>query len=733
MKLVFLFLMILLPQFALADAVIFSGNDVKALKYNLDLFGRSKLLGINVDPRAGAGVVAPLSSIGMDYLTGGVYFKVGPLATDWISATGAIYDPGIPDTFAGYDSTGLLKNIPGWAFDPNYFGANVNLNVDPPNTVSYTPYHNFNVNLVPTVSSPDNTNAIFQINANVDPSNTGFSIGANGLAVRNLDNGLRFQGSGANGSAQLFNNYLDLGGSSIAGSVNGASLIDTSLLVRDAYTLGPNAFTAMNAQIVTEVGSSVPSGTNGYSLSYNVLGNWNSGTGGTNSYSISGGIRPTNNPTGGYTGYGAYLQMDADFPYANIFVDNLNIGPNVAVSIPNYTSFQVGPQLYNGSTITTYQGMNISPTIQSGSTVSSYVGLNIGQNINAGATVTDFKGLSVTAANYKLASGFYGTAIESQGFHNFNNPIDFPSGYNGFLTNANYMGGQFNILSGSPVTGLDAFGNNFAWGLNFADDVGPGSFGLGVSVVGFVGQVSGAPGKTFTPDYSFAVGGASVPPTSTGGTMSGEVAIFKAIGLINAGGTVSVTNQTSFLMPATFGGCGYATNCWGVKIAEPVADNAFAKNVIVGAMTPTNASAGLELNSTTKAFIPSRMTTAQRVALTAVNGMIVYDTTLSKQYCYEGGSWKPCIPTSLPSACPVRAVSSADTASSADCQIHGTGNYVQTLYVPADGDAICVKNAGSGTISLAGGGALIDDETSQSLYGKVSLCLYGYGGNWWIK
>jgi len=37
-------------------------------------------------------------------------------------------------------------------------------------------------------------------------------------------------------------------------------------------------------------------------------------------------------------------------------------------------------------------------------------------------------------------------------------------------------------------------------------------------------------------------------------------------------------------------------------------------------------------------LLPS-MTTAERVALTAVNGMVVYDTTVGAVFAYESGAW----------------------------------------------------------------------------------------------
>jgi YD repeat-containing protein len=50
-------------------------------------------------------------------------------------------------------------------------------------------------------------------------------------------------------------------------------------------------------------------------------------------------------------------------------------------------------------------------------------------------------------------------------------------------------------------------------------------------------------------------------------------------------------------------------------------------------------SAALEIESTTGALLVPRMTQAQRTALTAVNGMIVYDTTNNAFYFYENGAW----------------------------------------------------------------------------------------------
>lgn len=58
----------------------------------------------------------------------------------------------------------------------------------------------------------------------------------------------------------------------------------------------------------------------------------------------------------------------------------------------------------------------------------------------------------------------------------------------------------------------------------------------------------------------------------------------------------------------------------------------------IGTTTPA-VSALIDLTSTTAALLLSRMTTTQRDALTAVNGMLIYNTTTSKLQGYEAGAW----------------------------------------------------------------------------------------------
>ena len=53
----------------------------------------------------------------------------------------------------------------------------------------------------------------------------------------------------------------------------------------------------------------------------------------------------------------------------------------------------------------------------------------------------------------------------------------------------------------------------------------------------------------------------------------------------------------------------------------------------------TNLFVALEVQSTTKAFLLPRMTTTQRNVMTAVNGMVIYNTTTAVVEAREGGAW----------------------------------------------------------------------------------------------
>jgi hypothetical protein len=61
----------------------------------------------------------------------------------------------------------------------------------------------------------------------------------------------------------------------------------------------------------------------------------------------------------------------------------------------------------------------------------------------------------------------------------------------------------------------------------------------------------------------------------------------------------------------------------------------------VGIGTTANAAALLDVSSTTKGFLPPRMTGAQRDAIsTPPAGLMVYNTTTNKLNFYNGSAWE---------------------------------------------------------------------------------------------
>lgn len=70
----------------------------------------------------------------------------------------------------------------------------------------------------------------------------------------------------------------------------------------------------------------------------------------------------------------------------------------------------------------------------------------------------------------------------------------------------------------------------------------------------------------------------------------------------------------------------------------PLVLNPIGGRIGIGTNAP-NVSAALDVTSTVGAFMPPRMTTVQRNALTAANGMIIYNTTTNAFNFYENGAW----------------------------------------------------------------------------------------------
>lgn len=104
----------------------------------------------------------------------------------------------------------------------------------------------------------------------------------------------------------------------------------------------------------------------------------------------------------------------------------------------------------------------------------------------------------------------------------------------------------------------------------------------------------------------------------------------------NASGSGTVTEQVGVDLDALTKG----TTNLSLRSAGASAEMRHLGSAVFGAnATRTNASVALEVQSTTQALLLSRMTTTQRDAMTGVNGMLIYNSTLSAVQGFVAGAW----------------------------------------------------------------------------------------------
>lgn len=187
------------------------------------------------------------------------------------------------------------------------------------------------------------------------------------------------------------------------------------------------------------------------------------------------------------------------------------------------------------------------------------------------------------------------------------------------------------------ITNADTLAINTAMLLTVGDNSSISTSFLGLTALGLPAVVSMGSGSTIdrVAAAAFAI---SLDASATGGTIE-EVDLCRAIAIPN--GATTVDRLMGFKMDMPFGDVG--TELFGVYVT-PTAMNYMAGSLKIGGTpgsddTPTNSSVGLELESTTKAFLPSRMTTTQRDALTALDGMVIYNTTTQTTQAHENGVW----------------------------------------------------------------------------------------------
>lgn len=645
---------------AFADAVIFSGADVKALKYNLDLFGRSKVMGLNVDPSAGAGVAAPLGSLGMDYLTGNVYYKKTVPNTGWISISNSV--EGTAFQYAAYDVNGILNDLPGVSYVNNatqYYGTYYNntaiaatvteiraggLIDTPVDGVTANDYSAFVGRSVLGGTSATTIANIapfawfgtYDVNLTANNSNT-YSDSSNFLAgavvtdITSVNIYPQINQATMN-QYKAFTSSVNVGNTDPAhlNGFTGLGLFDQmgSQSDLDGYTgvnISPNFVTGAVVDGYSSIAANPQFdvvGLNGY-RAVQVGGNFGQNSATTVSNHIDFQSSPAYRLNATLTSYnglsigpsfeegstidtatGIYHNMDVRGNVTSSvtgYASNNNLGDGTApLALPSYQDININPNFGNNLTLTNYTGFVLRPNVVAGATVTNSVNL-LSLGINSTLPVgTSATGIYVDMSNFQTPSSPAGLQVQNGGSQ-LSALMDtgiYPVQSVGGPYGLNNIGGTFHIASGFPITGGNfGIGNNLGIAILAEDDVPVDSSGLrlGFLMNGFLTQIGVANGKVVDSITFMGAGAQDAYPGGSTGTFD-EINMFRALGILPTNGA-TINNIYGFKVDPMLSMASPA-NAWGVWVGDTLADNWFAKNVVIGGATGKTsfAAVGLEVN-----------------------------------------------------------------------------------------------------------------------------------------
>jgi hypothetical protein len=510
-------------------------------------------------------------------------------------------------------SGGDIQGIPDWQV--NQMGGLTQTISQTANNGGPKEINNHNANIINSVASPNESYKLQQNNVSIDAANDGNDLGTNGKAITFYNNNVNSQSSASIGEIVFNENGFTIG--------NGTDIISARGL---SYSYGFGTF---------KNGVNINGPLQGY------------------------GFQPTIES-------GVTLDPDA---YTSSFYDALNAEFSI---VGAYTSFQSSPFLGGIANNKNFSGLILNPTIEDfqgnagfqgvliagdlGTVgTSGYTGLNLTTNIeevtNAiGVNISpsidscqNYTGLNVNVENVnatnKKAASFNGDvdisgalAISKINASFSSNPVD--SGTTPQVIHSAVS--SITSLNGVSTINADTIGLTAVINVTLEEDSSStsGPFGLG-----FTGMATPCVVRTetnsFLDNLSGVTAAINLDGTSTGGEID-TVKLFRSAAVPN--GVTQINNLRAFQYDAPFGQVGAINHGFYTAID---CHNYFRGNLVIGEISETaaNSNVGLEISSSSKAILNSRMTTTQRDLMTPINGMQIYNTTTDKLQCYAGGNW----------------------------------------------------------------------------------------------
>lgn len=387
------------------------------------------------------------------------------------------------------------------------------------------------------------------------------------------------------------------------------------------------------------------------------------------------------------------------------------------------TAFEANPG-FNSAVSITVSGSGSNTQVTAGPT--NFVNGENPGNIYAGY----FDGNVAITGNLEFSGDFQCARLSAFKQYTLTDGGGQPSSGHGLITSPS-------VAANTTLANADTLAVNTAALFNIGDNAVVTSAFLGLTALGLPAVATLGAGATVD-----RIGGAvfalSLDASAGGGTID-IVSLCRALAIPNGSTTVNRLYGYEFDLP--FGDPGTAS--WGLYLVPDV-NNWIKGSVKIGGTASSDdtvANSSVKLEITDGAVLFASLTTVQRDALTALDGMQIYNSDDDEMQAYQNGAWGPMggggggMATTA-----VSAISANTTLADKITYLVDSSGGALTLTLPpsVSGGYIVVKDAGNDALAnpitiLADGAETIDFASSYEISEDlVSVTFVGDGNNWFV-